>query len=140
MERFMSRPWHHGDGETTKTFCPTERKFAQRLGYDGLVIRAIIFDLDNCLGAADEVGRGLLKPVFDAIRRANKGTLSDGALAQAFEDCWRRPLDRVAREYGFSDEMLDAGWEVAVGAEVEAPCAAIQTSPCWGNSTRSCCL
>jgi putative hydrolase of the HAD superfamily len=85
------------------------------------MIRAVIFDLDNCLSAADEVGRGLLEPVFDAIRRANKGTLSDNALAQAFEDCWRHPLDWVAREYGFSDEMLAAGWDVAARTEVEAP-------------------
>ena len=85
------------------------------------MIRAIIFDLDNCLSAADEVGRGLLEPVFDAIRWTNKGKLSDEALAQAFEACWRHPLDWVAREYGFSDEMLAAGWEVAARTEVEAP-------------------
>ena len=35
------------------------------------MIRAIIFDLDNCLSAADEPGKGLLEPVFDAIRRVN---------------------------------------------------------------------
>src|SRR5690242_5560586 len=85
------------------------------------MIRAIIFDLDNCLSAADEVGRGLLEPVFDAIRRANTGRLSDEALARAFEDCWRHPLDWVARTHGFSDEMLAAGWEVASRVEVEAP-------------------
>ncbi|MFL6207765.1 MAG: HAD family hydrolase [Pyrinomonadaceae bacterium] len=85
------------------------------------MIRAIIFDLDNCLSAADEVGRGLLEPVFDAIRRANKGTLPGAALARAFEDCWRHPLDWVAREYGFTDEMLAAGWEVAARTEVAAP-------------------
>src|SRR5919197_4248437 len=85
------------------------------------MIRAVIFDLDNCLSAADEVGRGLLEPVFDAIRRANKGELSDETLARAFEACWRHPLDWVAREYGFTDEMLAAGWEVAARTEVEAP-------------------
>jgi putative hydrolase of the HAD superfamily len=85
------------------------------------MIRAIIFDLDNCLSAADEVGRELLEPVFDAIRRANKGKLSDETLARAFAACWRHPLDWVAREYGFTDEMLAAGWEVAAHAEVEAP-------------------
>ena len=85
------------------------------------MIRAIIFDLDNCLSAADEVGRQLLEPMFAAIRQANKGTLSEEALAQAFEDCWRHPLDWVASEHGFSDEMLAAGWEVAARTEVEAP-------------------
>jgi putative hydrolase of the HAD superfamily len=85
------------------------------------MIRAIIFDLDNCLSAADEVGRGLLEPVFDAVRRANKGKLSDETLARAFAACWRHPLDRVAREHGFTDEMLAAGREVATRIEVEAP-------------------
>jgi FMN phosphatase YigB (HAD superfamily) len=85
------------------------------------MIKAIIFDLDNCLCAADELGRELFEPVFAAIRRANKGTLSERALAQAFEDCWRHPLDWVARHHGFSDEMLAAGWEVATRTEVVAP-------------------
>jgi putative hydrolase of the HAD superfamily len=49
------------------------------------MIRAIIFDLDNRLSAADEVGRGLLEPVSDAIRRANKGALLAEALGRAFE-------------------------------------------------------
>lgn len=83
------------------------------------MIRAIIFDLDNCLSAADEVGRDLLEPVFAAIRRANTGTLSVEALEKAIEDCWHYPLDFVAREHGFSDEMLAAGWEVAARTEVK---------------------
>ena len=91
------------------------------MGYDGLVIRAVIFDLDNCPSAADEAGRELLEPVFDAVRRANTGALSDEALARAFEDCWRHPLDWVARRHGFSEEMLAAGWEAAARAEVKAP-------------------
>jgi len=85
------------------------------------MIKAIIFDLDNCLSASDEVGRELLEPVFVAIRQANKGTLSQGALAQAFDDCWRTPLDRVAHKHGFSTEMLNAGWEVAARIEVNVP-------------------
>jgi HAD superfamily hydrolase (TIGR01549 family) len=85
------------------------------------MIRAIIFDLDNCLSAADEVGRELLEPTFAAIRQANKGTLSDKALERAFAACWRHPLDLVVEEHGFSEEMLAAGWEVASRTEVEAP-------------------
>lgn len=92
-----------------------------RMAFYPNMIRAIIFDLDNCLSAADEVGRELFEPMFAAIRRVNKDTLSEEALAQAFEDCWRHPLDWVARTHGFSDEMLAAGWEVAMRMEVEAP-------------------
>ena len=85
------------------------------------MIRAIIFDLDNCLSAADEPGKGLLEPVFDAIRRVNHGRLSDEALAEAFSDCWRHPLDFVAKKHGFTEEMLGAGWAVSVRLEVAAP-------------------
>ncbi len=85
------------------------------------MIRAIIFDLDNCLSAADEVGRDLLEPVFVAIRRANNGKLSGEALEEALADCWYYPLDFVAREHGFSDEMFAAAWEVATRTEVKTP-------------------
>lgn len=83
------------------------------------MIRAIMFDLDNCLSAADEVGSELLEPTFAAIKRASRGALSDEALEKAFADCWRYPLDVVAKEHGFSEEMLAAGWEVAARTEVE---------------------
>ena len=85
------------------------------------MIKAIIFDLDNCLAAADETGRQLLAPTFDAIRRANHGTLTEETLERAFEACWGHSLDRVARRYGFSDEMLAAGWAENARAEVKVP-------------------
>jgi putative hydrolase of the HAD superfamily len=85
------------------------------------MIRAIIFDLDNCLSAADESSRQLLEPVFAAVRQSNHGTLSDGVLAQAFDDCWRDAFDVVAQRHGFSREMLEAGWNAAAHAEVTAP-------------------
>ncbi len=85
------------------------------------MIRAIIFDLDNCLSAADEPGKELFEPFFDAIRRANQGRLSDQELADAFSDCWRHPLDFVAEKHGFSEDMLAAGWTVSARLEVAAP-------------------
>ena len=44
------------------------------------MIRAVIFDLDNCLAAANEVGEGLFKPAFEAMRNANHGRLSEAEL------------------------------------------------------------
>lgn len=85
------------------------------------MIRAIIFDLDNCLSAADEPGKNFLEPVFDAIRRTNRGRLSEGALADAFADCWRHPLDFVAEKHGFAEDMLAAGWAVCARLEVATP-------------------
>lgn len=85
------------------------------------MIRAIIFDLDNCLSAASEVGADLLAPVFEAIRQTNRGTLSDAALERAFNECWYDSLDVVARRHGFSEEMLMAGWKVYAAVEVREP-------------------
>lgn len=85
------------------------------------MIKALIFDLDNCLAAANEVGEQLFEPAFDAIRKANGGTLSDESLNQAFADCWRHPLDWVAAKYGFSEAMLSAGWNVFATTEVTQP-------------------
>lgn len=83
------------------------------------MIKAIIFDLDNCLSAADESSRQLLEPVFDAVRQSNHGTLSDGALALAFDACWHDAFDVVADRHGFSRAMLEAGWSAAAQAEVK---------------------
>jgi putative hydrolase of the HAD superfamily len=83
------------------------------------VIAAVIFDLDNCLAAADEPGRALLEPMFAAIRRTNDGALSAAALERAFEDCWRLPLDAVAEKHGFSPVMLAAGWAAGCRIRVE---------------------
>jgi len=83
--------------------------------------KALIFDLDNCLAAAKEVGEQLFAPAFDAIRRANHDALSEKSLSDAFADCWRHPLDWVASEYGFTHEMLAAGWQVFVTTEVTQP-------------------
>lgn len=82
---------------------------------------ALIFDLDNCLAPSREVGEELFEPAFAAIRAANRGSVSEQALAQAFADIWRHSLDRVAERYGFSGEMLAAGWRVFAGLEVDRP-------------------
>jgi FMN phosphatase YigB (HAD superfamily) len=76
------------------------------------MIKAIIFDLDNCLAAANEVGEDLYAPALEAIRNANRGTLTSEQLAEAFNECWRHPFDFVAKKFGFSQEMLTAGWKV----------------------------
>lgn len=73
--------------------------------------KAIIFDLDSCLSAADEVGRDLYEPAFEAIRKANHGVISEAALNEAFEEAWRIPFDVIARTHGFSKEMFEAGWD-----------------------------
>jgi putative hydrolase of the HAD superfamily len=85
------------------------------------VIKALIFDLDSCLCAANEVGDQLFQPSFDAIRQANHGAVSEHSLKQAFTDCWRFPFNDVARKHGFSDEMTKAGFAAFARIEVAEP-------------------
>ena len=87
----------------------------------GQITKAIIFDLDNCLAAANEPGEQLYAPAFDAIRRENRGVVPEGTLNEAFADCWFTPLDKVAAKYGFSEAMLAAGWKVFAALEVGTP-------------------
>lgn len=84
-------------------------------------IKAIIFDLDNCLSAADEVPAALFQPAFDAMSAANDHRLSTECLAAAFSDCWRYPLDLVAERHGFSAAMLAAGSQAFSEVEMTSP-------------------
>lgn len=83
--------------------------------------RAIIFDLDNCLAAADEPGEQLLEPAFAAIRAATHGALGESALDAAFHDCWFHAFDWVAARHGFTRAMRDAGWNALREIEVRKP-------------------
>jgi len=83
--------------------------------------KAIIFDLDSCLSAADEVGRELYEPAFDAIRKANRGTVPESELAAAFEEAWRIPFDVIAKTHGFSNAMFEAGWNMFKQVAVTTP-------------------
>jgi FMN phosphatase YigB (HAD superfamily) len=85
------------------------------------VIRALIFDLDNCLASAREIGTDLATPVFDAIRRANRGTVAAEMLDRAFDDVWRHPFDWVVAQYRFSAQMRAAGWNAFRTMKVMAP-------------------
>lgn len=84
-------------------------------------VRAIIFDLDNCLAAADEPGEQLLEPVFAAVRAANSGALAESELDAAFRDCWVHAFDFVATTHNFTPEMRAAGWEAFRRIEVGTP-------------------
>lgn len=85
------------------------------------MIKAIIFDLDSCLSAADEPGREMFGPAFDAIRRANRGSHDKRILEQAFEEMWRLPYDFVAQKHRFTPEMFSAGWDELKQVEVTTP-------------------
>ena len=83
--------------------------------------KAIIFDLDSCLSAADEPGQQLFAPAFKAITHANQGSHSPSVLQNAFADMWRLPFDFVAEKYGFTPAMKVAGWEIFTHLEITTP-------------------
>ena len=86
-----------------------------------MIPKALIFDLDNCLAPAREVGEALYAPAFAAIRQANQGGLSEQLLEEAFAEIWRHPLDWVAAKYHFSEAMRAAAWRVFGTMEVTHP-------------------
>ena len=88
---------------------------------EGQITKAIIFDLDNCLAAANEPGESLYATAFGAIRAENRGAVTESALNEAFADCWFTPLDKVAAKYGFTETMLAAGWKIFAALEVRTP-------------------
>lgn len=85
------------------------------------MIKAVFFDLDNCLAAADETGRGHFAPMYAAVRAANHGALEEAGLEAAFEDTWVHAFDFVARKHGFTDAMYQAGYAALTQVEITAP-------------------
>jgi putative hydrolase of the HAD superfamily len=85
------------------------------------VVKAVIFDLDNCLCAASAVGEDLYAPAFAALRAANRGRLGEAALQRAFADVWTTAFDTVAALHGFSQDMIDAGHAAFSVLEVGSP-------------------
>jgi len=85
------------------------------------MIKALIFDLDSCLAAANEPGESLFAEAFAAIRSANNGHVPEEQLRAAFQDCWRFPFDFIADKYGFSPAMRAAGFAAFSKVEVRQP-------------------
>ena len=85
------------------------------------MIKALIFDLDSCLAAADEAGENLFAPAFQGIRLASQGEVSEEQLCAAFKDCWRFPFDSIAEKYGFSPAMRAAGFAAFRNIDVRQP-------------------
>jgi len=85
------------------------------------MVKALIFDLDSCLAAANEVGEYLFAPAFNAIRSANNDHVPEHQLKAAFADCWRFPFDFIADKYEFSPAMRSAGFDAFRQIEVRQP-------------------
>lgn len=82
------------------------------------MIKALIFDLDNCLAPAIQVGEALYQPAFEAIRESNEGILSGTQLEESFEAIWNAPFDSVSARFNYSEAMCQAGQQVFASLEV----------------------
>jgi FMN phosphatase YigB (HAD superfamily) len=85
------------------------------------MIEALIFDIDNCLAPAMEIGTELYGPALKAIQDANRGTLSSQDMDAAIHDIWSHPFDWVADKHGFSGPMREAGRNEFVKLETRGP-------------------
>jgi putative hydrolase of the HAD superfamily len=70
---------------------------------------AVIYDLDQTILPTRSIPADTFQPVFEAIKAANKGTVQETVLEEAFEELWRKSMEVVAQEYNFSQAMFDAG-------------------------------
>jgi FMN phosphatase YigB (HAD superfamily) len=69
---------------------------------------AIIYDLDQTILPASAVPDSTFQPLFDAIRKANKGKVPDERLQEAFSELRYLAIDVISEKYGFSKEMDNA--------------------------------
>lgn len=85
------------------------------------MVRACLFDLDNCLCAADAPGPDFLRPLFEAIAAANEGTHDAETMRRIYAECWFQPLDIVAKKFSFTSAMRAAAWRAGAALEVTTP-------------------
>ncbi|MEP7186625.1 MAG: HAD family hydrolase [Rhodanobacter sp.] len=85
------------------------------------MIDALILDLDNCLASASEAGSVMYDEALTAIRRANDGSVPGQQLDAACQALLGKAYDVVARDYGFTPAMTDAGWRAFASFEVNHP-------------------
>jgi putative hydrolase of the HAD superfamily len=85
------------------------------------MVRACLFDLDNCLCAANAPGPDFLRPLFEAIAAANEGTYGAETMRQICAECWFQPLDIVARKFAFTPAMRAAAWRAGAALKVTTP-------------------
>ncbi|HEU0136071.1 MAG TPA: HAD family hydrolase, partial [Flavobacterium sp.] len=70
--------------------------------------KAIILDLDNTIYPVSSIGEDLFKPVFELI--GDSGYREN--LDEIKKKMMRTPFQKVANEYGFSDDVVRNGAEI----------------------------
>ncbi|WP_374164591.1 HAD family hydrolase [Arcticibacter sp. MXS-1] len=84
--------------------------------------QALILDLDNTIYPVRSIGEELFAPLFELMNK-HKGDISKEDFEQAREDIMRRPFQKVAQDYHFSNELTQQGLELLRNATYEGPMA-----------------
>lgn len=71
--------------------------------------KAIILDLDNTIYPVESIGEDLFKSLFNLIENSGDYT---GDFAEIKKDLMRKPFQKVASEYSFSQQLTDKGTEI----------------------------
>ncbi|MCX2739329.1 HAD family hydrolase [Pontibacter anaerobius] len=69
-------------------------------------IKALILDLDNTVFPVPSIGDELFQPLFDLIRERND---YEGDFEDIKRDMMRKPFQKVAKEYAFSEQLTEKG-------------------------------
>lgn len=74
------------------------------------MIKALILDLDDTIFPTSSIDPVVVKPFLDALE-AHNDTLTIEDLNKAREALWKRPFHVVAKEYRFSEAMIEKSLE-----------------------------
>ncbi|MBE9585187.1 HAD family hydrolase [Mucilaginibacter sp. JRF] len=84
------------------------------------MIRALIYDLDNTIYPVKSISDGLFDGLYKLIDD-NADGLSLASVEAAKEEITRRPFQKVADEFGFSDELKEEATEYLRGLTYSKP-------------------
>ncbi|RYE19390.1 MAG: HAD family hydrolase [Sphingobacteriales bacterium] len=75
------------------------------------MIRALIYDLDNTVYPVKSISEDLFADLFKLIDENTEG-ISQNDINSAKEEVTRRPFQKIADEYGFSEELKQQATEL----------------------------
>ena len=82
-----------------------------RLKQKSKMIKALILDLDDTIFPTNSIDPLIVKPFFDCLEEFND-VLSKEEFEDAKVELWKRPFHVVAKDFGFSNNMISRSLEV----------------------------
>jgi len=81
-------------------------------------IKAVIFDLDNTVYPVSSIGGELFEPIFSLITNSKE---YEGDLDAIKKDIMRKPFQKVAHEYHFSEKLTTDGIKMLTSLTYHKP-------------------